>query len=322
VLTSRRAAVALALALSLLAGRAGAQDDEPDDVLRLPERLTVGVADDLLGQLSPDGQTLYFVSNRNTTNQLFAQTIADGRARQLFDDDADVTWPRISPDGKWLLYISFGERAAGQLCIRNLPDAGTRRCLDDSSAALQAEWIDAGRVALVSRQSVQGDLRLLEVSVASTLAESVSGIRVTQAFVRHEVNAGFFQKLIDVHGENNVGVAQASAVFVPLLQLKSQLFLGAMALLGAFGAQQQHVRRRQIAGDLHRQAVLVVFLLQRDHGLAAAALGRLLAFVVIARLVGGDAENPRLQPAAALERADILDDSQECILTNLLHVFA
>ena len=45
--------------------------------------------------------------------------------------------------------------------------------------------------------------------VSSTLAESVSGIRVTQAFVRHDVNAGFFQKLIDVHGENNVGVAQA-----------------------------------------------------------------------------------------------------------------
>jgi ATP-binding cassette subfamily B protein len=76
--------------------------------------------------------------------------------------------------------------------------------------------------------------------VASTLAESVSGIRVTQAFVRHDVNAGFFQKLIDVHGENNVGVAQASAVFVPLLQLKSQLFLGAMALLGAFGALRWH----------------------------------------------------------------------------------
>jgi ATP-binding cassette subfamily B protein len=76
--------------------------------------------------------------------------------------------------------------------------------------------------------------------VSSTLAESVSGIRVTQAFVRHEINAGFFRKLIDVHGENNVGVAQASAVFVPLLQLKSQLFLGAMALLGAFGVLVWH----------------------------------------------------------------------------------
>src|SRR5208337_2202202 len=79
------------------------------------------------------------------------------------------------------------------------------------------------------RQEMSRRLRIVQESwsrVSSTLAESVSGIRVTQAFVRHDVNAGFFQKLIDVHGENNVGVAQASAVFVPLLQLKSQLFLG------------------------------------------------------------------------------------------------
>ena len=86
--------------------------------------------------------------------------------------------------------------------------------------------------------------------VASTLAESVNGIRVTQAFVRHEVNAGFFRKLIDVHGENNVGVAQASAVFVPLLQLKSQLFLGTMALLGAFGTLRWHGWLHMEVGDL------------------------------------------------------------------------
>ena len=86
--------------------------------------------------------------------------------------------------------------------------------------------------------------------VASTLAESVSGIRVTQAFVRHEINADFFRKLIDVHGENNVGVAQASAVFVPLLQLKSQLFLGAMALLGAFGVLHWRGWLHMEVGDL------------------------------------------------------------------------
>ena len=86
--------------------------------------------------------------------------------------------------------------------------------------------------------------------VSSTLAESVSGIRVTQAFVRHDINAGCVQKLIDVHGANNVGVAQASAVFVPLLQLKSQLFLGAMALLGAFGALRWHGWLHMEVGDL------------------------------------------------------------------------
>jgi len=55
---------------------------------------------------------------------------------------------------------------------------------------------------------------------------------------------------VNVHGENNVGMAQASAVFVPLLQLKSQLFLGAMALLGAFGALRWHGWMHMEVGDL------------------------------------------------------------------------
>jgi ABC-type multidrug transport system fused ATPase/permease subunit len=73
---------------------------------------------------------------------------------------------------------------------------------------------------------------------------------VTQAFVRHEINSDFFRRLIDVHGENNVGVAQASAVFVPLLQLKSQLFLGAMALLGGYGVLHWHGWLHMEVGDL------------------------------------------------------------------------
>lgn len=170
MLRVRRVALGgLSLALCLFGGKAQAQDDEPDDDLLRPERLTVGVADDLLGQLSPDDKTLYYVSNRNTTNQLFAQNMSDSRAHLLFDDDADVTWPRIGPDGKQLLYVSFGERAAGQLCIRNLPDGGDRRCLDDPSAALQAEWIDRDHVILVARGSIQGDLSVIEVTIGPRL---------------------------------------------------------------------------------------------------------------------------------------------------------
>jgi hypothetical protein len=162
---ARAAAGAFAVTFTVAALPAAAQDDARSGDLRLPERLTVGVADDLLGQMSPDGKTLYFVSNRDTTNQLFAQTLADGRARQLFDDNADITWPRVSPDGTELLYISFREQASGQLCIRSLPDGGNRRCLKNAAAALQAEWIDKNRVALVSRPSIKEDLRVLEVTI-------------------------------------------------------------------------------------------------------------------------------------------------------------
>ena len=86
--------------------------------------------------------------------------------------------------------------------------------------------------------------------LTSTLSESVGGIRVTQAFVRQEINAGFFRKLVELHAENNVGVARATAVFIPLLQLKSQLFLGAVALIGGYGALRWHGWMHMDVGDL------------------------------------------------------------------------
>jgi len=92
--------------------------------------------------------------------------------------------------------------------------------------------------------------------MTSTLSESVSGIRVTQAFVRQEINSEFFSHLVDLHSENNVRVARASAVYVPLLQLKSQLFLGAMALLGGYGALRGAGWLQVRVGDL----VMFIFL--------------------------------------------------------------
>jgi hypothetical protein len=165
-----RVAAAVVVAAGLVGGRASADNVDDDDLVK-PKRLTVGVADDLLGQLGRDAKTLYFVSNRNTTNQIFAQNMADGHAEPLFDDGADVTWPRVSPDGRFILYISFRESAAGQLCVRNLPQGDGRRCLHDTSAALQAEWIDKDRIVLVRRGSIEGDLRLVEITIASNFSE-------------------------------------------------------------------------------------------------------------------------------------------------------
>ncbi|MBC8000973.1 MAG: ABC transporter ATP-binding protein, partial [Opitutaceae bacterium] len=103
------------------------------------------------------------------------------------------------------------------------------------------------------RREMSRELRKVQQTwsrLTSTLAESVSGIRVTQAFVRHEINAGFFRKLLGEHADNNVGMARASAVFIPLLQLKSQLFLGVMALLGGYGALRWHGWMHMDVGDL------------------------------------------------------------------------
>jgi ATP-binding cassette subfamily B protein len=52
------------------------------------------------------------------------------------------------------------------------------------------------------RKQLSHRLRQLQETwsrLSSTLSESVGGIRVTQAFVRQEINAGFFRKLVDLH---------------------------------------------------------------------------------------------------------------------------
>jgi tetratricopeptide (TPR) repeat protein len=153
--------LALAAAVLVFSARALAQEG-PKDGLRRPRHLTAGTAQQLLGQMAPDGKTLYFVSTRNITHEVFAQSA--GGTRRLFDESADVTWPRVAPDGKSILYISFRDGVAGQLCVRDLPDGGARRCLGGSLPVLEAEWRDRSRIVAVSRPSIEGGLRVIEVS--------------------------------------------------------------------------------------------------------------------------------------------------------------
>jgi len=70
--------------------------------------------------------------------------------------------------------------------------------------------------------------------VTATLAESVTGIRVTQGFVRQEVNAGLFTDLIMDHSAYNLGVARASGMFLPMLELNSQTFMAALMVIGGY----------------------------------------------------------------------------------------
>ncbi|MFO6418983.1 hypothetical protein ACLBKS_02130 [Hylemonella sp. W303a] len=171
-IAGRGASLALCAFVACI-GLAQAQDVERagagagDDGLRVPTRLTVGLGDQFLGQLAPDGNTLLFVSNRNIVTELYAQDLEQGRERRLFDEGADVTWPRLSPDGRHLLYISFRREAGGQLCVREWPrgegptqEVGNRRCLGADVLALQAEWKNDRQIVLLHRTTIQDDLQL------------------------------------------------------------------------------------------------------------------------------------------------------------------
>jgi ATP-binding cassette subfamily B protein len=71
--------------------------------------------------------------------------------------------------------------------------------------------------------------------VTSSLAESVTGVRVTQGYVREDINGGLFRQLIDAHSRNNMQVVRHQAVFLPMLEFNGQLFIAILLAVG--GAQ-------------------------------------------------------------------------------------
>jgi ATP-binding cassette, subfamily B, bacterial len=84
--------------------------------------------------------------------------------------------------------------------------------------------------------------------LAATLAESVTGIRVTQGFVRQEVNAEVFTNLLTAQSVSNVGVARASGVFLPMLELNGQFFTALLLVIG--GYRVLHPGIQMPVGDL------------------------------------------------------------------------
>ena len=137
------------------------------DDLRRPARLTAGPSNQLLGVLSAASHTLYYVDDASTTTLVAAHDLVRGAADTLFDDLADATMPRPSPDGRAILYLSQQTDAAGQLCVRALevkgrPGVGDRVCVTaESGAALQGLWWPDGKSVLaLVRSGFDDDLRL------------------------------------------------------------------------------------------------------------------------------------------------------------------
>ncbi len=70
--------------------------------------------------------------------------------------------------------------------------------------------------------------------VTATLAESVNGIRVTQGFVRQDVNARMFRDLIADHSEYHLIAQKMHGAFLPLLDLNGHVFAAALLVVGGY----------------------------------------------------------------------------------------
>ena len=78
-----------------------------------PHPLIVGPGVDDGPEYSPDGKHLYFNSTRSGAMALWRAKADGSDPVQLTHDPARRDWfPHVSPDGKWLAYISFGDDIA------------------------------------------------------------------------------------------------------------------------------------------------------------------------------------------------------------------
>ena len=84
--------------------------------------------------------------------------------------------------------------------------------------------------------------------VTATLAESVLGIRVTQGFVRQNENARMFGELVTDHSRYNTAVQHAHGLFLPLLELNTQVFIALLLVIG--GWRVLHGGSQTNVGDL------------------------------------------------------------------------
>lgn len=137
--------------------------DGPEDELsvRLPVRLTAGSEDHLMGVADADRHALYFIGDEHGTNEIFVQSPLSAGPRRLFDALGDHAFPRISPDGCRLAYISYVRDATGDACVRDLPE-GSERCLTDADTAeLEVIWLDHGtELGVLSRSALHSGFTL------------------------------------------------------------------------------------------------------------------------------------------------------------------
>jgi TolB protein len=111
-------------------------------------RLTQSGGIDTEPVFTPDGQTLYFTSDRGGSPQIYRMPANGGEAQRVTFEGTYNVSPRISPDGKVLAYIA---RNGGKFQVATL-DLATRQTtiLTDSDKDESPSFAPNGRMILLA----------------------------------------------------------------------------------------------------------------------------------------------------------------------------
>lgn len=122
----------------------------------------------------------------------------------------------------------------GQMVVASILMAWTDWVLFTLVLATGITLWGLNRIFRMSFAKAYRDMQESFSRVTATLAESVGGIRVTQGFVRQDVNAKMFGKLVADHSSYNIIVQNLQGIFLPLLEFNSQFFNAALLLVGGY----------------------------------------------------------------------------------------
>lgn len=140
---------------------------------------------------------------------------------------------------------------------------GVGQMLIAASIMLYYDWVLFSVVAAMApllwtlnrifRRKLSVAYRVVQESfsrLTATLAESINGVRLTQGYVRQDVNAELFRELLDWHGMNVLKAVRREGLLLPLLELNSQIFIVALLLIGGYRVLSPEIQSPP--GDLIR----------------------------------------------------------------------
>jgi len=150
-----------------------------------PTPLVEGPGNDAGPAYSPDGQTIYFVSNRTGANEIWKASAPAWVPTQVTTGAAVVGRPAVSGDGRLLAYARASDVSGTKVLLRDL-QSGDERVMSDEGDSEPAFPATGSTVAVRSTRFGLTDILLLDVATGAVVKRLTTGATLvgTPAFPR------------------------------------------------------------------------------------------------------------------------------------------
>jgi len=158
-------------------GAAGGEDNlywKAADGSGVAERLTTSTRSQTPASWSPDGTTLAFVEEGDSTGffqfDIRVLSIADRKIRAVIQTTANEMAPEFSPDGRWLAYVS-NQSGRHEVYVQPYPGPGERHLISTNGGNQPAWSPNSRELFYVQGAGLDGGpIALMSVSVETTPA--------------------------------------------------------------------------------------------------------------------------------------------------------